>query len=166
MTLQRRTPLRSDPATYKAWRERSAQRAHARAVAAPRQRTARVAGVQTTTRLRAAERLFEQAKDVVRRRSKGLCERCGWQRAAHFHHRLPRGMGGSSRAARSVHRPSNLLHLCSACHDTVEAYRERAYILGLLVHRGQDPACVPVALGLEPLVRCVLLDDDGEVRTP
>lgn len=73
-------------------------------------------------------------------------------------------MGGSSRAAHSVHRPSNLLHLCSACHDTIEAYRQRAYTLGLLVHRGQDPARVPVTLGLEPLVRCVLLDDDGGCR--
>ena len=58
-----------------------------------------------------------------------------------IHHRLPRGRGGSN-------DPTNLITLCGSgttgCHGWVESYRRHAYMAGLLVPTGSDPATVAV----------------------
>ena len=110
--------------------------------------------------LRASERLLKQSQRIVQRRSRGVCERCLRADATQFHHRLPRGAGGSAHRA-EINMPANLLHLCLSCHAITESERERAYILGLLVHRGQRPCEVPVLIGMEPFTQRFLLDDDG-----
>jgi hypothetical protein len=55
-------------------------------------------------------------------------------------------MGGSRHAV--INSPANLLLLCGSgttgCHGWIESHRETAYALGLLVHRGGDPAATPV----------------------
>jgi hypothetical protein len=64
------------------------------------------------------------------------------------HHRIPRGMGGSS--SRLLGSPANLLLLCGSgvdgCHGWVEQNREQATTLGYLISRlsGQVPDQVPV----------------------
>lgn len=50
-----------------------------------------------------------RAREVVRARSDGVCEKCGQARAVHWHHRLNRSQGGTW-------HPSNGLHLCLADH--------------------------------------------------
>lgn len=88
---------------------------------------------------------FEAGAIIVRARSMGLCEFCQ-QQGNQTHHRLPRGMGGVSRAGLFVNLPSNLIRLCTLCHTTAEHEREWAFTVGLLVRRGDDPAEVPVYL--------------------
>ena len=77
-------------------------------------------------------------------RSRGRCELCG-DRAAHTHHRRPRGMGSSRDEA--TNQPSNLLRVCAACHGQIESRRAEAYGFGWLVSRWSDPAVVPVLVG-------------------
>ena len=102
--------------------------------------------------------------DTVRRRSQNRCERCGTDDALRWslHHRKPRGMGGTRDPA--INSPANVLLLCGSgtegCHGRVESNRAEAYVLGLLVHRNDDPARVPVELRYGD----VLLDDEGGVQ--
>lgn len=65
------------------------------------------------------------------------------------HHRLPRGMGGTSVAG--VHGLARVLLVCgdgvTGCHGFIEGNRQWAYARGLLLaHGGADPAGVPVEL--------------------
>lgn len=95
------------------------------------------------------------ALHLVKLRSDGLCERCGAAEAVQTHHRRPRRLGGSSDV--STNLPSNLVHLCVACHGLIESHRNWAYEAGLLLHAAADPRATSVHLrhGL------VLLDDVG-----
>lgn len=88
----------------------------------------------------------EKGRRAVRERGQGLCEigLPGCRRTADgVHHRLPRGAGGSW-------SPANLLAACGSgttgCHGRTEHAREAAYDDGRLVHRGTDPATVPVRI--------------------
>jgi hypothetical protein len=60
-----------------------------------------------------------------------------------LHHRLPRSRGTDNSAA-------NLVLLCGSgttgCHGEVESQRNVAYLAGLLLRTGQDPASEPVKL--------------------
>lgn len=87
----------------------------------------------------------EKVKGIVRERAAGKCELCGTMCVvAHFHHRRPRGMGGSrSNATGSA---SNCLMLHPRCHADVESSRERAIGNGWIVPSGIDPLEVPVKL--------------------
>ncbi|WP_279106188.1 HNH endonuclease [Mobiluncus curtisii] len=89
-------------------------------------------------------------------REDGRCFRCGKQVAIYedetyhnlpvvkrvdvfsFHHRKPRGMGGSN--SPDINISPNLIVLCgtgtSGCHGWVESHREQAYKEGLLIHSG------------------------------
>lgn len=83
-----------------------------------------------------------------------------------LHHRAPRQAGGT-RDPR-YNQPANLLVVCghgtSGCHQVVEQHRIAAYEAGWLVHRGQDPANVPVLLVVDGERRLVLLGPDGRYR--
>lgn len=76
------------------------------------------------------------------------------------HHRLPRGTGGS--ALPGQHSLDRLLIICgdgvTGCHGHIESARTWAFDRGFLVHRGMDPAAVPVVLASG---RRVLLDAGG-----
>lgn len=69
-----------------------------------------------------------------------------WFAPHSFHHRRPRGMGGTRRA--DSNEPQNLLLLCgtgtTGCHGRVEANRSASLGLGWLLRQDQDPAGVPV----------------------
>lgn len=74
-----------------------------------------------------------------------------------FHHRRPRGMGGSKNAITG--NACNALFLHPACHALVESNRETAIENGWLVRQGSDPSKVPVKLHFG----WVLLLEDGSV---
>lgn len=107
---------------------------------------------------------FEQGAAVVRERSWGLCEACGGHAGIQTHHRLPRGMGGVSRAGLVVNLPSNLIRLCELMHRTIESQREWAVEMGYLVRRGDDPATIPVYLRTVNGSGWFLLHNDGAIE--
>jgi hypothetical protein len=100
-------------------------------------------------------------KAIMRRRSGGLCEVCGRAVATDFHHRRPRGAGGTSVAW--VNLPANGLHICRGCHDRIEgrfpAYSRRAAMAqGFLISlSGRGADTIPVRYR----GRLVTLDNEG-----
>jgi hypothetical protein len=100
-------------------------------------------------------------RELVRARSEGRCDLCGMGLiVGHFHHRQPRGMGGTRRIEASG--AANCLLLHPRCHADVESNRQRSIANGWLVPQSGDPAVVPVKTwrGL------VLLLPDGTVTEP
>lgn len=97
------------------------------------------------------------ARIVVAMRSQGVCEArlptvCEG-RATNYHHRDPRGMGGT----KAADTPENLVHLCGSgttgCHGWIESHRDRAKELKLLLVMGEDPAKTPVRWDLMPWLK-------------
>ena len=107
---------------------------------------------------------------VVADRAGYCCELCGlalhdgrtWTEIHSFHHRRPRGMGGSRDATSNT--PANLLLLCgtgtSGCHGRIERDRPMAFAYGWLVVQRTDPSLTPVWVWAKPS-RPVLLTVDG-----
>ena len=100
----------------------------------------------------------KHTRELVFLRSGGRCERCGVIRIrVEYHHRRPRGMGGSR--ATDTNGAANCVLLCVYCHRDIEAYREAAIDFGFLVPQGKKPAETP----LRRHKQWVLLDDFGYV---
>ena len=100
----------------------------------------------------------KHTRELVFLRSGGRCERCGVIRTrVEYHHRRPRGMGGSR--ATDTNGAANCVLLCIYCHRDIEAYREAAIDFGFLVPQGKKPAETP----LRRHKQWVLLDDFGYV---
>ena len=100
----------------------------------------------------------KHTRELVYLRSGGRCERCGAIRTrVEYHHRRPRGMGGSR--ATDTNGAANCVLLCVYCHRDIEAYREAAIDFGFLVPQGKKPAETP----LRRHKQWVLLDDFGYV---
>lgn len=102
-------------------------------------------------------------------RENGQCARCGVSvsgvRGLHysFHHRRPRGMGGSREPW--VNLPGNIVLVCgsgvSGCHGEIESRRDQARVDGFLVsangvHKPVDSPLLHFRFGW------VLLDDFGK----
>lgn len=95
-----------------------------------------------------------RTKQLVADRAGYCCEICGlslhdgtyWAEPHSFHHRRPRGMGGTRDQASNT--PANLLLLCgtgtTGCHGRIERDRSTAYVFGWLVTQGTDPVLTPV----------------------
>jgi len=81
-----------------------------------------------------------KVKAIIARRSQGLCELDSCGPAEHFHHRAPRGAGGTSLPW--INRAANGLHLAARCHDRIEQNRNTAYENGWLIPRNQVPIAV------------------------
>jgi hypothetical protein len=95
---------------------------------------------------------------LISQRCSNKCELCGQIAVYHqFHHRRPRGMGGSKNALTGS--PCNALFLHPGCHALVESIRENALDNGWLVRQGINPSEVPVKLH----TGWVLLLEDGSV---
>lgn len=104
-----------------------------------------------------------EAKQIMLRRSYGVCELCQKAAAGHFHHRKPRRMGGvHGITAAEVNSPSNGLVLCGRCHDRVESRRAHAMECGWLLKAEQSPEETP--LFLTRYNGWVVFDNQGEVR--
>lgn len=136
---------------------------------------------KTIARQKKAPRPADTGPTAVQRRAVAeragyRCELClrvlGWPDGAaiawstphSFHHRRPRGMGGTTRTA--TNEPPNLLLLCgtgtTGCHGRVEANRDLAYRLGWLLHQAEDPATVPANIAVaEDHTVPMLLTGDG-----
>ena len=104
----------------------------------------------------------KHTRELVFLRAGGRCERCGrppasWRAAFQWHHRRPRGMGGSKAA--DTNTAANCALLCGYCHAHVEKEREASLWGGWLVRRGENPAETPLHLN----GRWVFLDDFGYV---
>ena len=100
----------------------------------------------------------KHTRELVFLRSGGRCERCGVIRTrVEYHHRRPRGMGGSR--ATDTNGAANCVLLCIYCHRDIEAYREAAIDFGFLVPQGKKPSETP----LRRHKKWVLLDDFGYV---
>ena len=101
---------------------------------------------------------------LVKARAQDRCERCGTSDTLRwsFHHRIPRGMGGSRDPRLNL--PSNIILLCGSgtegCHGWVESNRSEALVLGLLLYRNDDADECPVELRYGR----VMLDDVGGVQ--
>lgn len=76
-------------------------------------------------------------KDVVHVRSGGICEACGVRRAAHWHHRVNKGQGGSW-------APQNGMHVCVECHDWIGRFPTSAGVLGWHLKPEDYPAGEPL----------------------
>lgn len=102
---------------------------------------------------------------LVRARAQGRCERCGTADSLRwsFHHRIPRGMGGSKDPRLNL--PSNILLLCGSgtegCHGWVESHRNEAREQGLLLYRDDDASELPAELRYGS----VFLDDVGGMQS-
>jgi hypothetical protein len=137
----------------------------------PRERLARTKKAAARTLARTGP--SEAQKRIVAERSGYCCELCTdqlhdgqqWTAVHSYHHRQPRGMGGTSRP--DVHAAYQLLLLCGSgitgCHGRVERLRETAYAAGWLVKHGHDPADVPVLIAGH--TSSVRLTADGRYAT-
>lgn len=99
-----------------------------------------------------------KVRSIVRQREDGWCARCGLSRATEFHHRRPRGMGGTQR--QETNQPSGCLHLCHDCHSDIELERTEAINNGWLVAQHHPPADIPVKYRGQ----WVYLDDLGNLQ--
>lgn len=87
----------------------------------------------------------DEVKKAIKKRAANRCDVCGsGVMYAHYHHRDPRGMGGSSN--KSLGLPSNALYLHPKCHERIEQNRWEATINGWIITGRQDPATVPANL--------------------
>lgn len=76
-------------------------------------------------------------KRIVHKRSGGLCEACGERPAAHWHHRVNKGQGGTW-------DPQNGMHVCVECHAWIGDYSTSAGFLGWHLKPNDDPAREPL----------------------
>lgn len=83
---------------------------------------------------------------------------CSYGLKTQFHHRRPRGMGGSRRSDTNL--AANGLAVCDACHAYIESERDVARENGWLVRQTRDPIDVVV---LRRGV-WVFLDNNGDYR--
>lgn len=101
-------------------------------------------------------------KAIIEARSGGICERDGCGRAEVFHHRRPRGSGGTSLGW--VNQAANGFHVSNACHDWIEGRhpewsRTSSTDAGWLVSQHSRQTAAEVWLLYRG--RRVLLDDTG-----
>lgn len=82
----------------------------------------------------AAER---ETRAGTRRRSGGICERCGQRRACEWHHRENRSQGGDWSLA-------NGCDLCTPCHSWITEHPAESYAFGWSVPHGVTPEQWPV----------------------
>lgn len=100
----------------------------------------------------AGNQVPQRTKEVVRERAGGRCEVCGkYAPGADIHHRLSKGMGGTSNKA--IHDASNLLAVCgwgntSGCHGDIHGNGSFAKAMGHTVsrHTRYSPLQIPVRM--------------------
>jgi hypothetical protein len=93
---------------------------------------------------------------VVKGRSGDRCEICGHS-GMQMHHRKNRSQGG-------LWEPSNILHVCVACHGFVTEHPAAAYCEGWSVRSYEDPASV--SLSMYGGHRWLLRDNGERVPAP
>ena len=104
----------------------------------------------------------KQVRDLVTRRDRGRCVRCGATGPCDIQHRINRGMGGTSDPA--FNQPQNLILLCRACHEWVHANPRHAYKHGYSCHRYDHPEDVPILYWTPLLTQRRRLLPDGTLE--
>lgn len=98
----------------------------------------------------------QTTRRIVRERAAGKCELCGLPcPVGHYHHRKPRGMGGTKRIEASG--AANCLLVHPTCHRDIEMARHRSLENGWLVRQSETPSQVRV----KRFDGWTLLSDDG-----
>lgn len=100
-----------------------------------------------------------EVRALVHRRSEGVCERCRRSMATDVHHRRARGSGGST--APGINAPTNLVDLCRACHEWVEAHFTQAVDTGWKISLTYSPTIARTTVLTQLDGTELLLDDDG-----
>lgn len=103
---------------------------------------------------------WTRAKHLISERDRDECLVCGTE-ATDIHHRMPKGMGGTSDPDRN-YGLANLVSLCRKDHDHVHANPEESYANGLLVHSWDDPVKCPLILADETVVTYLTVDGKAE----
>ena len=97
-----------------------------------------------------------KVKEQVRLRTNMMCDRCLTRvNNPHYHHRKPRGMGGTKNITSGYASNTMLLH--PSCHEWIEMHREASRDRGWLLYQHQNPAEVPIVHGTNWL----FLHEDG-----
>lgn len=135
--LERRTPLRADPAKTREWQQRS--RSPLGSGGTPLKRT-EMSRKPTKKKTAYEAELDALTPDLVLR-SRGVCEanvpKVCTGNATHRHHRkLGRGKGTQD----SIEA---LMHLCDDCHDYCHLHRTWAREMGFIIRRSDDPKAIP-----------------------
>jgi hypothetical protein len=85
----------------------------------------------------------DQIKQSIKERANGRCEICGMAAPhAQYHHRRPRGMGGSRKM--DTNQCANGMYLHPHCHGIVEMNRKTSLMNGWLVPQHKEPIDQPV----------------------
>lgn len=101
----------------------------------------------------------KDAAEQITARAGGICERCADAPVQQWHHRRPRGMGGTKRA--STQQAANGFAICEPCHRHIETQsRYDAISSGWLVHQYREPADVALLYR----GRMALLDNEGGIE--
>ncbi|MHC9647376.1 HNH endonuclease [Corynebacterium diphtheriae] len=86
-------------------------------------------------------RMPEHVAEAVISRSRGACEAMNSQSCTGLgqplHHRRMRSQGGS-------HEVTNLIYVCSGCHQWIHGHPKESYKAGWLVRSVHDPSSTPV----------------------
>ncbi len=98
-----------------------------------------------------------RCREIVSRRSGGLCEICGEPGRLEKAHRRARSQLGAWEA-------SNILDLCRLCHSRDHANPKDAYAGGWHLRNGEDPRETPVLIRHGSRNGWALLDDEGGIR--
>lgn len=110
-------------------------------------------------KVRKSSGFSEAVRQIISRRSAGMCELDFCGPAEQYHHRAPRQIGGTR--VEWVNAAANALHVSLGCHNRIERWRSESLDNGWLVSR------IATAVAAEVPVlyrgRWVLLSDDGRV---
>jgi hypothetical protein len=86
-----------------------------------------------------------KTKELIKERAGERCELCGMRAdTPQYHHRRPRGMGGTKRDESGD--PANALFLHFACHEKIESHRLLSHEKGWLVYQHEEPTLIPVVI--------------------
>jgi hypothetical protein len=98
-------------------------------------------------------------KDRMFARAHGVCELDGCGPVEVYHHRAPRGAGGTSLPW--IGKAANGLGVSHSCHDLIENARHRSYVNGWLIRRNGLKKAEQVHVRYRGAY--VLLGDDGSI---
>lgn len=96
----------------------------------------------------------KSCREIVKRRSQGMCEICGYQQATDMAHRVGAGQSGKW-------VPSNILHACRKCHSFNHENPENSFNHGWHLRMNSNSLEEPVLLHINGTKKWVKLDDLG-----
>jgi hypothetical protein len=137
--LQRRTPLRADPAKTREWQQRS--RKPFPTSGEPMKRT-EMSRNPTKKKLE-YEAVLDAMTPALLRRCRGVCEMGSPDCTGNYQHRHHRKLGRGKGTQDCLEA---IIMCCTACHDYAHLHRKDwAGPLGFIIRRSDDPKEIPVS---------------------